>query len=210
MRRTEYYYSKFAFTFYLEWITNSTKMKTADHKALGGKRHLWYISVCACRVTGLTWPRLTGHGVLLNVRRHSVCIKRRLMDPPVRPLPKQNPAVENRNGYLQKTLPYFDFTKSDSKLHSPFEHQVQPVSNHSHPDELNPHRRPQVEPKWEEDEEGVPEIRCPGHPEKQALGIRIVALEVVGGAHPKTLHGVHDSVKHLRYKWEKSYRSSEV
>lgn len=91
--------------------------------------------------------------------------------------------------------------------YSPFEHQVEPVSNHSHPDEFNAHRRPQVKPKWEEDEEGVPQICRPGHPEKQALGVLIVALQVVGAAHPKTLRGIHDSIKHLRHrrlKWSVS------
>lgn len=74
---------------------------------------------------------------------------------------------------------------------SPFEHQVEPVSDHGHPDELNAHRRPQVKPQREEDEEGVPEVRGPGHPQKQTLGVLVVGLQVVGGAHPKTLHGVH-------------------
>lgn len=54
-----------------------------------------------------------------------------------------------------------------------------------------------MKPKREEDEESVPEVCRPGHPEKQALGVLIVGLQVVGGAHPKTLHGVHDSVEHL-------------
>lgn len=54
-----------------------------------------------------------------------------------------------------------------------------------------------MEPKREEDEEGVPEVCRPGDPEKQALGILIVGLQVVGGAHPKTLHGIHYSI-HLR------------
>lgn len=78
---------------------------------------------------------------------------------------------------------------------SPFKHQVEPVSNDSHPDELDAHRLPQVEPQREEDEEGVSEIRSPGHPEKQALGVLIVGLQVVGGAHPKTLHSIHDGVR---------------
>lgn len=50
---------------------------------------------------------------------------------------------------------------------------------------------------WEEDEEGVPEVRRPGHPEKQPLGVLIVGLQVVGAAHPETLNGVHQCVKHL-------------
>lgn len=36
----------------------------------------------------LTWSGLAGHGVLLNVRTGSVGIVRRLMDPPVGPLPE--------------------------------------------------------------------------------------------------------------------------
>lgn len=67
----------------------------------------------------LTWPRLTGHGVLLNVGRDRVCIIRCLMDPPVRPLPKQNPEAENRNMLsviLKKNLP--PTLISPTQLHS--------------------------------------------------------------------------------------------
>ncbi|KAF3853900.1 hypothetical protein F7725_014588, partial [Dissostichus mawsoni] len=71
-------------------------------------------------------------------------------------------------------------------LDLPFEHQIEPVSDHSHPYELDGHWRPQVEPKREEDKEGVPEVCRPGDPEKQTLGILKVCLQVVGGAHPKT------------------------
>lgn len=83
------------------------------------------------------------------------------------------------------------------KNNSPFEHQIQPVSNHSHPDELDGHRGLQVNPNWEEDEEGVPEVRCPGDPEKQPLGVPIVGLQVVGAVHTKTLNGIHYCIKHL-------------
>lgn len=92
-------------------------------------------------------------------------------------------------------------------LNSPFEDQVEPISDHGHPDELNAHRSPQVEPEREEDEEGVPQVCRPGDPEEQALGVLVVGLQVVGGAHPKTLQGVHHGV-HLN-KREKC-QTSEV
>lgn len=79
-------------------------------------------------------------------------------------------------------------------MNSPLKDQVEPVSNHGHPDELNAHRGPQVEPQREEDEEGVPEVSSPGHPQEQTLGVLVVGLQVVGGAHPKTLQGIHDSI----------------
>lgn len=66
-----------------------------------------------------------------------------------------------------------------------------------------------MKPKGEEDEEGVPQISRPGDPEKQALGIFVVGLQVVGAAHPETLHGVHRGIKHLSVKRKKS-QSSDV
>lgn len=45
----------------------------------------------------LTWSGLTGHGVLLDVRADSVGVVTRLMDPPVRPLAKQNPTEGGRS-----------------------------------------------------------------------------------------------------------------
>lgn len=93
----------------------------------------------------------------------------RLVDSPVRPLSKQNPEEDDRNVHsvivVKNGCHMPPFEGMDSEL-SPFEHQVQPVSDHGHPDELNGHWRPQMKPKREEDEEGVPEIRRPGHPEK--------------------------------------------
>lgn len=57
-----------------------------------------FILVSPTKETGsfcLTWSGLAGHGVLLDVRTNAVCIIRRLVDPPVRPLPKQNPEEDN-------------------------------------------------------------------------------------------------------------------
>lgn len=54
-----------------------------------------------------------------------------------------------------------------------------------------------MEPQREEDKEGVPEICRPGYPEKQALGVLVVGLQVPGAAHPKTFHGIHDISEHL-------------
>lgn len=84
--------------------------------------------------------------------------------------------------------------KKKVKINSPLKDQVEPVSNHGHPDELNAYRGSQVEPEREEDEEGVPEVSSPGHPQEQTLGVLVVGLQVVGGAHPKTLQGIHDSI----------------
>lgn len=44
----------------------------------------------------LTWSGLTGHGVLLDVWTGAACVISRLMDPPVRPLSKQNPEQDSR------------------------------------------------------------------------------------------------------------------
>lgn len=52
----------------------------------------------------LTWSSLTGHGILLDVRTSSVCIVGRLVDPPVGPLPEQNPEEDNRNGSLSQQI----------------------------------------------------------------------------------------------------------
>lgn len=84
--------------------------------------------------------------------------------------------------------------KINKRLNSPLEDQVKPVSNHSHPDKLNAHWGPQLEPEWEEDEEGVPEVSHPGHPQEQTLRILVVGLQVVGTAHPEALQGINDSV----------------
>lgn len=46
--------------------------------------------------TVLTWSGLTGHGVLLDVRAHRVGVVTGLVDPPVGPLAKQNPAGGGR------------------------------------------------------------------------------------------------------------------
>lgn len=54
-----------------------------------------------------------------------------------------------------------------------------------------------MKPEWEEDEESVPQVCGPGHPQKQTLGVLIVSLQVVGTAHPKTLQCVHDGAEHL-------------
>lgn len=59
-----------------------------------------------------------------------------------------------------------------------------------------------MKPKREKDEEGVSQVCSPGDPEKQALSILIVGLQVVGGAHPKTLQGVHYSI-HLSLNEER-------
>lgn len=144
------------------------------------------------------------------MRSSSVCIISRLMDPPVWPLSKKNPKKKCRNtlsGFIKNYKVHFSYFSST--FSSPFKHQVQPVSNYCHPDELDTHWGPQVEPKREENEEGVPEVRCPGNPEKQALGILVVGLQVPGAAHPKPLHGIHDISEHLCLQEAERFQPAE-
>ena len=49
------------------------------------------VEVYGSKVMLLTWASFTGHWVLFNVRCSGIAVVRCFMDPPIRPLAKQNP-----------------------------------------------------------------------------------------------------------------------
>lgn len=75
----------------------------------------------------------------------------------------------------------------NKELYLPFEDQIEPISNNSHPDEFNAHRFFQMEPDGEEDEEGVPQVCCEGDEEKPALSIFVMGLQILCAAHTEAV-----------------------
>lgn len=61
---------------------------------------------------GLTWAGLTGHGVLLDVRADRAGVVTGLVDPPVGPLAKQNPAGGGRRHDQNFNYTPFSSTRS--------------------------------------------------------------------------------------------------
>ncbi len=76
----------------------------------------------------------------------------------------------------------------------PFEDQIEPISYHSHPDELDPDRFFQMEPDGKEDEEGVPQICRKGDKKKPSLGVFVMGLQVLGATHSKPVQCIHHTI----------------
>lgn len=139
-----------------------------------------------------TWSSLTCDGKLLQSRGRSVSIKPGLTNPPVRSLPKQNPAIE------RPTNSKYNWSLSlclTSPLHLnrlPFQDQVEPVSEDGHPDEPEPRVPPQVEPDREEAEERGVQIGHGGRQAKQALIPAVFGLQMDRQLNPPTVEKIHD------------------
>lgn len=66
-----------------------------------------------------------------------------------------------------------------SGSYSPLKDEVEPVSNHSYPEEFDAHSFSKMEPDGEEDIKGIPEICNHGHQDEPILGVLVIHLEVV-------------------------------
>lgn len=75
--------------------------------------------------------------------------------------------------------------------HSPLEDEVEPVTDHSHPDEPDAHGLVGVEPDREEDKESVPEVSSKGDEEEQVLGAMEVLLQPVRRLDARVVQEVH-------------------
>lgn len=73
----------------------------------------------------------------------------------------------------------------------PFQDQVEPVSEHSHPDEPEPRVPPQVEPDWEEAEERGVQIGHCGRQAKQALISAVFGLQMDRQLDPPAVEKIH-------------------
>lgn len=74
----------------------------------------------------------------------------------------------------------------------PFQDQVEPVSEDSHPDEPEPRVPPQVEPDREEAEERGVQIGHGGRQAKQALIPAVFGLQMDRQLNPPTVEKIHD------------------
>lgn len=63
--------------------------------------------------------------------------------------------------------------------YSPLKDEVEPVSNHSYPQELDAHSFSNMEPDGEEDIEGIPEVCDHRDQDEPILGVLVIHLEVV-------------------------------
>lgn len=63
--------------------------------------------------------------------------------------------------------------------YSPLKDEIEPVSNHSYPEEFDAHSFLKMEPDGEEDIEGIPEICDHGHQDEPVLGVLVIHLKVV-------------------------------
>lgn len=86
-------------------------------------------------------------------------------------------------------------SSSLSGSYSPLKDEVEPVSNHSYPEELDAYSFTEVEPDGEEDVEGIPEVCDHRHQDEPILGVPVIDLEVVRGLDPKVMKSIH-SVLH--------------
>ncbi|KAL8175748.1 UNVERIFIED_CONTAM: hypothetical protein K2H54_006964 [Gekko kuhli] len=75
--------------------------------------------------------------------------------------------------------------------HPPLENQVEPVADHSHPDQPDPHGLLQVETDGEEDKEGGSEVSSSRDEEEPVPEAHQVLLEVAGGLDPSAVQKVH-------------------
>lgn len=73
----------------------------------------------------------------------------------------------------------------------PFENEIQPVPNHSHPDHLGPHNLTELEPQGEVEGEDVAGVPHRGHEVEEVMVVFVVALEVLDDLHPTTVDEVH-------------------
>lgn len=141
-------------------------------------------------VMNYTWSSLTCDGKLPQRRGRFSSIVPGLVNPPVRSLPEQNPAMERPGNSKYNSLLSLYVFRSTSPLHLsrlPFQDQVEPVSEDSHPDESEPRVPPKVEPDWEEAEEcGVQVSHC-GRQAKQALITAVFGLQMGRQLNPPTV-----------------------
>lgn len=81
--------------------------------------------------------------------------------------------------FQKERQPLSLLTSSRPGSYSPLEDEVEPVSNHSHPEELDAHRFSKMEPDGEEHIEGIPEVCKHRDQDEPILGVLVVHLEVV-------------------------------
>lgn len=74
----------------------------------------------------------------------------------------------------------------------PFQDQVEPVSEDSHPDKPEPCVPPQVEPDWEEEEERGVQVGHRGRQAKQAIVCAVLSLQMDRQLNPPTVEKIHD------------------
>lgn len=66
-----------------------------------------------------------------------------------------------------------------SGSYSPLKDEVEPVSNHRYPEELDAYSFTEMEPDGEEDIEGISEVCDHGHQDEPILRVLVIHLEVV-------------------------------
>lgn len=77
---------------------------------------------------------------------------------------------------------------------SPLEDEVEPITDHSHPDEPDPNSLPQMEPDGKEDKESGLKVSNCRDEEEPVLEIHEVLLEVDGGLDPCSMQEVHGEI----------------
>lgn len=65
-----------------------------------------------------------------------------------------------------------------SGSYSPLKDEVEPVSNHSYPEEFDAHSFLKMEPDGEEDIKGISEVRDHRYQDEPILGVLVIHLEV--------------------------------
>lgn len=96
------------------------------------------------------------------------------------------------NAILFLSLPI----SSLSGFYSPLKDEVEPVSNHSYPQEFDAHSFLKMEPDGEEDIEGIPEVCDRRHQDEPVLGVLVIHLEIARWLDPKVMENIH-SFLHL-------------